>query len=77
MQPLNTIIILLLTLMSACSNNVNQRLYEGIKRQNEVNKSPVERAMTPAPSYDAYRKERDSLKKKAPSEESGHEVKHW
>lgn len=50
------------TLLTGCSSNVNRALYESIKTQNEVYKTPSERAMTPAPSYDTYQKERDGMK---------------
>ena len=49
-------------LLAGCSSNANRVLYEGIKTQNEVNKTPSERVMSPTPGYDAYRKERESLK---------------
>lgn len=49
-------------LLAGCSSNANRALYEGIKTQNEVNKTPAERAMNPTPSYDAYRKEKENLK---------------
>lgn len=50
-----------LILLAGCSNNTNQALYESIKTQNEVNKTPGERSMTPAPSYGIYKKERENL----------------
>lgn len=51
-----------LLVFSGCSNNAQRALYEGIKTQNEINKTPAERAITPTPSYETYRKERESLK---------------
>lgn len=48
--------------LSGCSNNAQRALYEGIQTQNEINKSPAERALKPTPSYETYRKERESLK---------------
>jgi PBP1b-binding outer membrane lipoprotein LpoB len=48
--------------LSGCSSNSNRALYESIKTQNEINKSPVERAMTPSPSYSDYTQEREKLK---------------
>lgn len=54
-------ILLLLAVLGlgACSDP-SRNLYEGIKANNEARRSPTERAMTPAPGYDEYRKERDS-----------------
>jgi len=49
--------------MAGCSSNVNRAFYEGIKNQNEAYKTPNERAMNPAPSYDSYIKEQEELKK--------------
>jgi hypothetical protein len=46
--------------LSACANDPYQGLYEGIKSQNESKKTPQERQMNPAPSYDAYKKEREN-----------------
>lgn len=45
--------------LTACSGDPYRGLYEGIKAQNDANRSPQERAITPAPSYDAYKKERE------------------
>ncbi len=45
--------------LSACGSDPFQNLYEGIKSQNESRRTPQERAMTPAPSYDEYKKERE------------------
>lgn len=46
--------------LAACSSNFTQGIYEGIKAQNDAKRSPQERAMTPAPSYDEYKKEREN-----------------
>ncbi|KAF0206258.1 MAG: hypothetical protein FD173_261 [Gallionellaceae bacterium] len=43
-------------LLTACADPAHN-LYEGIKAQNEAKRTPQERAMTPAPTYDAYKKE--------------------
>lgn len=56
---------LVFLLLSGCSGNMNRSLYEGIKLQNEANKTPGERAITPTPSYDSYQKERENLNKNA------------
>lgn len=52
-------ILLSVLLLSACADPA-RNLYEGIKASNDAKRTPQERAMTPAPSYDAYKKERDS-----------------
>ena len=48
--------------LTGCSNNTSRAVYESIKTQNEINKSPAERAMTPLPSYNDYQKERENMK---------------
>ncbi len=48
-------------LLSACADPAHN-LYEGIKAQNEAKRTPQERAMTPAPSYDTYKKERENTR---------------
>jgi len=48
-------------MLSACSSDPYQGLYEGIKQQNESRKTPQEKAMTPAPSYDTYKTEREKI----------------
>lgn len=45
--------------LSACSDP-SRNLYEGIKSSNDAKRTPSERAMTPAPSYDEYKKEREA-----------------
>jgi hypothetical protein len=45
--------------LTACADP-ERNLYEGIKSSNEAKRSPNERAMTPAPSYDQYKKERET-----------------
>jgi hypothetical protein len=55
MLPL--IVVLLLT---ACSEDPYRGLYDGIKGNNDAKRTPTERASSPAPSYDEYKKERDS-----------------
>jgi len=46
--------------LSACASDPYQAIYDGIKSQNDSNKTPQERELTPTPSYDAYKKERDT-----------------
>lgn len=45
--------------LTACENPA-RNLYEGIRASNDAKRTPSERAMTPAPGYDEYEKERDS-----------------
>lgn len=60
MGKVHLLVLLALTSLTACGGDPYQRLYEGIKSQNEAKRTPQEKAMTPAPSYDAYKKERDA-----------------
>jgi hypothetical protein len=57
-------ILLSVIFLTACSSNMNRALYEGIQNQNEINKSPAERAISPTPNYKDYQSERENLKKK-------------
>lgn len=59
MTKTHVLILLTGTILSACRGDPFQGVYEGIKAQNESRQTPSERAMTPTPSYDAYKKERD------------------
>lgn len=54
------LILLAGALLCACGSDPYQGLYEGIKSQNEARRTPQERAMTPAPTYDIYKKEREN-----------------
>ncbi len=49
-------------LLTACTEP-SRNLYEGIKANTDAKRTPSERDMNPMPSYDAYKKERDSLSK--------------
>lgn len=53
-----SVLCLLAATLSACSSDPYQGVYEGIKAQNEAKRTPQERAMNPAPSYDEYKKAR-------------------
>lgn len=53
--------ILAMLMLSACADPA-RNLYEGIQTSNDAKRSPNERAMTPAPSYDEYKKEREAIK---------------
>ena len=46
-------------LLAACTGDPYQGVYEGIKGNNDAKRTPNERAMTPAPSYAEYKKERE------------------
>lgn len=59
-----TTILLSGLLLAGCSDNMNRAFYEGFKNQNDAEKTPNERALTPTPSYGTYQKERESLKQK-------------
>lgn len=50
----------LATLALTGCTDPERNLYEGIKSSNEAKRSPNERAMTPAPAYDDYKKEREA-----------------
>jgi hypothetical protein len=46
-------------LLTACTDP-SRNLYQGIKGSNDAKRSPNERSATPSPSYDEYKRERDS-----------------
>jgi hypothetical protein len=48
--------------LTACADPA-RNLYDGIKANNDAKRSPNERAMTPTPSYDEYKKEREARPK--------------
>jgi hypothetical protein len=52
-------LLLATLLLSACADPMHN-LYEGIKASNDAQRTPQERAMDPAPNYDAYKKEREA-----------------
>ncbi len=45
--------------LASCAGDPYQGLYEGIKGNNDAKRTPTERATTPTPSYDDYKKERE------------------
>jgi hypothetical protein len=53
------ILFLLAPLLLAACSDPSRNLYDGIKNNNDAKRSPSERAMTPTPSYDEYKKERE------------------
>ncbi len=55
--------LLIAFLLAACSSDLYRRIYEGIVSNNDAKKTPIERAASPAPSYDKYKKEREELPK--------------
>jgi hypothetical protein len=44
-------------------------VYEGNKNYKESSKTPVERAISPTPSYKEYKRESDNLKQAKPARE--------
>ena len=56
------ITLLLIPLVAACGADPYKRVYENIKNREDNFKSPGERALTPTPNYEIYRKEREVLK---------------
>lgn len=54
------LIAILATLLTTACADPARNLYEGIKANNDAQRSPNERAMTPAPSYDEYKKAREA-----------------
>ena len=51
-------------LLTACGEDPYRNLYNGINSNSEARRSPTERAVSPAPSYDSYKKERDTPQEK-------------
>jgi hypothetical protein len=56
--------LLIVLFLTACGEDPYRNLYEGIKSNNDAKRTPTERANQPAPSYDSYKKERDSASEK-------------
>jgi hypothetical protein len=57
------ILVLLAALsLTACADPA-RNLYDGIRNNNDAKKTPSERAMTPTPTYDEYKKEREAKPK--------------
>ncbi|MBU1213602.1 MAG: hypothetical protein KKA63_00035 [Gammaproteobacteria bacterium] len=56
---MRVIALLALLALAACADPA-RNLYEGIRQHNDAQRTPVERATNPAPSYDAYKKETGS-----------------
>jgi hypothetical protein len=46
--------------LSACNSDFYRSLYESIQARNDARRTPTEREMNPAPSYDEYEKEREA-----------------
>lgn len=57
------IALLAVLALSACSSDPYRNLYDGIQTNNDAKRTPSERAMTPTPSYDEYKKEREGAPK--------------
>ena len=60
MSKIQAVILLAGICLASCAKDPYQGLYEGIKNQNDLKKTPQERELNPTPSYDAFKKERDS-----------------
>lgn len=56
------LVVMAVLVLSACADPA-RNLYDGIKANNDAKRSPNERSMTPAPSYDQYKKEREGTPK--------------
>ncbi|NOT20248.1 MAG: hypothetical protein HOP24_08275 [Sideroxydans sp.] len=54
-----TMMMLLGLALAACADPA-RNLYEGIKASNDAKRTPSERAISPAPSYDQYKKDQQS-----------------
>ena len=52
-------LIFIVSAMPACTSS--QAIYEGIKNNNDAQRSPNERAINPAPSYEQYKRERETV----------------
>ncbi len=52
------LILLTALLLAACADPY-RNLYDGIQNNNDAKRSPSERAISPTPSYDEYKKERE------------------
>ena len=50
---------LLAAMLLAACDDPYRSLYDGIKNRNESKRTPLERANSPVPSYDQYKRERD------------------
>ena len=51
---------LLLAMLLAACDDPYRSLYDGIKNRNDAKRTPVERANSPMPSYDQYKREREN-----------------
>jgi hypothetical protein len=58
-EPVRHLLILLTALWLAACSDPYRNLYDGIQTNNDAKRSPNERAISPTPSYDEYKKERE------------------
>lgn len=68
-MKLSSMAILTSCLILASCSGMYSGVYEGNKNYKDSYKSPVERAMTPTPSYKEYKQESDNLKQAKPAKE--------
>lgn len=59
MRMATFITALLCLTLSACGSDPYRGVYEAVKSRNESTQTPAERSVTPSPSYDQYKKERE------------------
>lgn len=59
MQRKINIAILIAIALAGCGSDPYRGMYDAVKSRNESTQSPAERSVTPTPSYDQYKKERE------------------
>lgn len=59
MKIKNSIAILMVITLAGCGNDPYRGMYDAVKSRNESTRTPTERSVTPTPSYDQYKKERE------------------
>lgn len=59
MRVATVITTLLCLTLAGCGNDPYRGMYDAVKIRNESTRTPTERSVTPTPSYDQYKKERE------------------
>lgn len=59
MRIVTVITTLLCLALTGCGSAPYRGVYDAVKSRNESTQSPAERSVTPTPSYDQYKKERE------------------